>query len=175
MLASTRARRDLDKAGRTESHRKGCGSARFPHFFAMPERIQKPVEPVPWGRNRVTAVGRARPIFRARTRRICSKNAQGRSESIEALPAAHRPINGRQTGARFRSGAVIFPSLLRRQGLLAPAAQIGPMNTRAGNCADGIDHNFSVQIFRRRAGRGRSASDFREHCRLRSSRQSAGD
>jgi len=48
MLASTRAR-DLDKAGRTESHRKGCGSDDFPYLFPMPERIQKPIEPAPWG------------------------------------------------------------------------------------------------------------------------------
>jgi hypothetical protein len=32
MLASTRAG-DLDKTGRTESHRKGCGSDDFPYLF----------------------------------------------------------------------------------------------------------------------------------------------
>jgi hypothetical protein len=47
MLASTRAR-DLDKAGRTESHRVAVRTISRT-FFAMPERIQKPVEPVPWG------------------------------------------------------------------------------------------------------------------------------
>jgi hypothetical protein len=28
---------------------KGCGSDDFPYLFLVPERIQKPVEPAPWG------------------------------------------------------------------------------------------------------------------------------
>src|SRR5262249_11172262 len=56
------------------------------------------------------------------------KNAQGRSQSIEALSPAHGSVMDRsQLGfdQNFSGVADDFPSLLRRKGLLGPAA-IGP-------------------------------------------------
>ena len=53
------------------------------------------------------------------------KNAQGGSQSIQALSPAHRPIMERSPVAfdqNFSGAAGDFPALLRRKGLLAPAA-----------------------------------------------------
>src|SRR5436309_13839201 len=53
------------------------------------------------------------------------KNAQGGSQSIQALSPAHRPIMERSLVAfdqNFSGAAGDFPVLLRRKGLLAPAA-----------------------------------------------------
>src|SRR2546426_2591952 len=53
------------------------------------------------------------------------KNAQGGSQSIQALSPAHRPIMERSTVAfdqNFSGTTGDFPALLRRKGLLASAA-----------------------------------------------------
>src|SRR3989454_11068917 len=53
------------------------------------------------------------------------KNAQGGSQSIQALSPAHRPIMERSLVAfdqNFSGAAGDFPVLLRRKGLLAPTA-----------------------------------------------------
>src|SRR4030095_15701156 len=53
------------------------------------------------------------------------KNAQGGSQSIQALSPAHRPIMERSLVAfdqNFSGAAGDFPALLQRKGLLAPAA-----------------------------------------------------
>ena len=55
------------------------------------------------------------------------ENAPGRSQSIEALSAAHRPVMDRLTAALDPMTAGTsddFPALLRRNGLLAPVADI---------------------------------------------------
>jgi proteasome beta subunit len=61
------------------------------------------------------------------------KNAQGRSQSIQALSPAHWSVMDRSPlgfDQNFSGAADDFPSLLRRKGLLSPAV-IGPM-TRNG-------------------------------------------
>src|SRR4029453_8265895 len=57
------------------------------------------------------------------------KDAQGRSESIQALPPAHRSIMEPSLVAldqNFSGAADDFPALLRRKGLLGPAGIIDP-------------------------------------------------
>src|SRR5438128_7726453 len=68
------------------------------------------------------------------------KNAQGRSQSIQALSPAHRPIMEPSLVAfdqNFSGAADDFPALLRRKGLLAPAAIV--------NSQGGTPHQKSWQ------------------------------
>src|SRR5438128_10075224 len=68
------------------------------------------------------------------------KNAQGRSQSIQALSPAHRPIMEASLVAfdqNFSGAADDFPALLRRKGLLAPAAIV--------NSQGGTPHQKSWQ------------------------------
>ena len=60
--------------------------------------------------------------FEAGHARFAEKDAQGGSEPIEALPAAHRPVTSDSLGA----GTSDFPALLRRHGLLNEAALLPP-------------------------------------------------
>ena len=62
-------------------------------FFVMPERI-KSQRPVPWGPKAGRRRGRPRcaGCFAAGHEGSPEENAQGRSEPIQALPAAHGPV-----------------------------------------------------------------------------------
>src|SRR2546423_1451717 len=61
------------------------------------------------------------------------KNAQGRSQSIQALSPAHRSVMDRSPlgfDQNFSGAADDFPAVLRRKGLLSPAV-IGPIAQNA--------------------------------------------
>ena len=69
----------------------------------MPERTEKPVAPVPWGPQQGDGGGPKSPdVSKPDTRDLLEENAQGGSEPIEALPAAHRPVTSDSLGGQRR-------------------------------------------------------------------------
>jgi len=66
--------------------------------------------------------------FQAGYARLAQENAEGGSEPIEALPAAHRPVTHESLGKT----SLDFPTLLRRHGLLGETVSVAnatPTNT----------------------------------------------
>ena len=68
--------------------------------------------------------------FQAGHARSAQEDAQGGSEPIEALPAAHRPVTSDSLGA----SASDFPALLRRHGLLNDPALLVPSSPGTADC-----------------------------------------
>ena len=71
-------------------------------FFNMPERVQKPFDPAPWGPKQGTKVVRVHPTFHGPTRKIYLKKC-GKSTRTSRSATASAPANNGQAAFGARS------------------------------------------------------------------------